>query len=423
MQSILIKDVRTSKSIKDMKILKDLAKRQLEIAKSEKMQKIHKDWLLHNTFKGDRPMITVEVGSFAQDIIPDLLQCEGDEARSWEYTLRCNIINHEVFGDDTIVKDFIPVYLSSYFKPFGIDVKTNYAKDSLGRQFVPFLEDLEKDFHKLKKSEFGFDKQAILNNINNCNEIFGDVLPAKLTGYCLYSVLTQNIVHIMSMENMFLSMYDYPDLFKKMMDNLSNDYIEYFDFLSKQDALLPTTGSECVAQGSYCFTDELPSSKSPNKPFTSKDVWGFVDSQETVGISAEMFEEFIFPYYKKITDCYGLLSYGCCEPVYPFWENCISKFENLRKISISPWCNEEFMGEKLAGRNIIYHRKPCANFLGVGDTLDEGELRKHIAKTLIAAKGCKIEFTQRDVYKINKDVQKVKRYVEIIREEIIKNYK
>lgn len=40
-----------------------------------------------------------------------------------------------------------------------------------------------------------------------------------------------------------------------------------------------------------------------------------MDFQETVGISLEMFEEFIFPCYKKISESYGLLSYGCCEPV------------------------------------------------------------------------------------------------------------
>ena len=84
-----------------------------------------------------------------------------------------------------------------------------------------------------------------------------------------------------------------------------------------------------------------------------------------------MYEEFIFPYYKRISDLYGIFSYGCCEPVDPIWDNCLSKCENLRKISISPWCKEELMGEKLRGTKVIYHRKPSPNFIGVGKELDE----------------------------------------------------
>lgn len=75
-----------------------------------------------------------------------------------------------------------------------------------------------------------------------------------------------------------------------------------------------------------------------------------------------------------------------------------------------PWANG------LAGKHIIYHRKPDPTFLGVGDILDEEGLRSHINATLDAAKGCSLEFTQRDVYQVSKSPEKVRRYVEILRE-------
>ena len=125
-----------------------------------------------------------------------------------------------------------------------------------------------------------------------------------------------------------------------------------------------------------------------------------MDSQETVGISPDMFEEFIFPCYQKIASQFGLLSYGCCEPVHPIWERCLSKLPNLRKISISPWCDEEYMGEQLRGSHVIYHRKPSPNFLGVDEILDEDAFRAHIRRSLTAAAGCEMEITQRDVYTI-----------------------
>ncbi len=113
-----------------------------------------------------------------------------------------------------------------------------------------------------------------------------------------------------------------------------------------------------------CFTDELP-----GETITGPgDVWGFMDSQETVSISPKMFADFIFPAYQKVASTYGLLSYGCCEPVDPVWD-CIGSLDNLRKVSISPWCNEDIMAERLRGSRTIYHRKPSPNFLGVNPDL------------------------------------------------------
>jgi len=85
-------------------------------------------------------------------------------------------------------------------------------------------------------------------------------------------------------------------------------------------------------------------------------------------------------------------------------------------VSISPWCDERFMGERLAGGNVIYHRKPSPNYLGVDAVLDEDAIKAYIQATVSAAKGCTIEFTQRDVYTVHNSPAKVQRYVELIRE-------
>lgn len=401
---------------KDRNILRELTKRQMEYATSPRMQELKKLWIDHNACKPTRPLMVVETG-FAQDVIEPQMRCEGKTARELEWHIYYHLVNHEIYKDDRVVQDFFGVTYPYWFKPFGLDVKIIHT-DGVGHQFVEQIHDLGEDFHLLHKSTYGCDREAAQRKLDLCNDLFGDIIPVKMVGQALYSVPTQDIVHIMSMETMLFSMYDYPDEFKRMMDALTDDYIEYFNFLSKEGFLLSTTGPEAVGNGTFAFTDALPGAEEREKRlFTPKDVWGFMDSQETVGISPEMYAEFIFPYYKKVADCYGMMSYGCCEPVHPFWDNCLSKLENLRKISISPWCDEEMMGERLRGTNIVYHRKPSPNFLGVGSVLDEEALRAHFAKTLRAAKGCTIEFTQRDVIQINSTGEKVARYVEIFREE------
>ena len=410
-------------SEQDRQILRELAKKQLFYANQECNLRRREEWYRHNELQGQRPMIHLEVGTFEQEILPDRMRCTGEFARQMERTLYCNFLNQELFDDDRVTPDYYGVGYDSYFTLFGLPVKVQGTKDaegnaSVGHHFVSQIQDLEEDWEKLGKTQFGVNPAASLERKAAIEEIIGDILPVRLEGDCLYSVPTQMLVHLMSMEDMMFSLYDYPDLFKEMMERIADDTVAYYRLLEREGLILPTTGGGFLGQGSWGYNHTLPDGKAPGS-YTTKDVWGFMDSQETVGISPEMFEEFIFPCYKKISENFGLLSYGCCEPVDPVWENCISKLENLRKVSISPWCNEEYMGEQLRGSRVIYHRKPSPNYLGTGTALDEEAFRAHIRKSLQAAKGCKMEITQRDVYTINRDIPKAKRYVDIIKEEIV----
>lgn len=413
----------------DKEILRELAKKQLEYANAEVNKQRIDQWYQHNALQGERPMIHLELWTFIQEILPQRLKCTGEFARQVEIALYTNFLNQELFDDDRVTPDYYPLDYDTWFELFDIPVQIDHTEDasgseSLGHHFVEVLEDLEDDYEKLKKSTFGVDLQATEAKRLAISEAIGDILPVKMQMGCLYSVPTQMLVHIMSMENMMFAMYDYPELFKEMMDRIAEDTLEYYRFLEEKRLILPTTTFESVGQGTWSFNRELPGWKEwEERPFTPKDVWGFMDSQETVGISPDMFEEFIFPCYQKIASQFGLLSYGCCEPVDPIWERCISKLPNLRKVSISPWCKEEYMGEQLRGSKVIYHRKPSPNFLGVDRQLDEDAFRKHIRKSLLAAQGCKMEITQRDVYTIHNNIPKARRYVEIIREEIENNWK
>ena len=410
-------------SANDRGILRETAKKQLDFAKMERNEKLKKEWTMHNDLQGERPMIHLEAETFEHEILPQRLRCEGQFAREIETAMYQNFQNQEYFDDDRVTPDYFGIRYDTGFTLFGIEMQVRQTTDeagekSLGHQFLSIIEDLEEDYHKLKESSFYVDTERTMAKKQAVEEAIGDILPVKLEGTCIYTVPTQMLVHIMSMENMMFNMYDHPELFKEMMGRITSDTLEYYRLMEEKNILLPTTRGEFVGQGSWAYNTSLPSEKADGR-FTAKDVWGFMDSQETVGISPDMFEEFIYPTYKAIGEQFGMLSYGCCEPVDPIWERCISKFKNLRKVSISPWCNEEYMGEQLRESSVIYHRKPSPNYLGVGTVLDEDAFRKHIRKSLTAAKGCKMEITQRDVYTINHDIAKAKRYVDIIKEEII----
>ena len=403
---------------KDRERLRYLANHQLEIANSPKNLQRVELWKRHNMYKGERPPIHIEVGSFAHEVINPLLQCEDEQARWIEYKLINNFVNMEIFDDDKVVPPYFQQTYDIYFTLFGHHIKQTVVKKDdgteMGHQFEHIIDDLADDFDKIQQPTiYGVNKESTMQKNALFNDIFGDILPVKLVSDGLYSTPTQHVVHMMGMENMLFAMYDYPDEFKEMMDRIADAYIAYFKHLESENVLLQNKSFEWVCQGSLAFYDE------PDKQGQIKttDLWGFMDSQETVGISPEMFHEFIFPCYYKIASLFGRLNYGCCEPVHPFWDD-IKTLPNLKKVSISPWCDEDFMAEQLRGSGIIYHRKPNPTFLGVGKNLDEDATRKHIEKTIKTARGCKLEFAQRDVYTVNNDMNKVRRFVEIIRESI-----
>lgn len=407
----------------DRAILRNLATKQLDYANSDRNVETIKEWKRHRQFKFGRPMVHIELGTFAPEVLNPLMKCETELGRQIEESLYRNFITYEQFGDDQPVVDYYPIKWKTYFELFDLKVNKVYVKTengpSVGHHFEPIIHNLKEDYELLKPSTYGVDREGTLKYQEAVEDIIGDILPTKIIGSSLVAVPTQKIIHIMSMETIFMSMIDYPELFQQMMERIADDYIAYFKWLEKEKLILPTTSTEHLNQGSWCFTDELPN----EGELTAKDVWGFMDSQESVGISPDMFNTFIFPCYEKISKLFGLLSYGCCEPVNVFWEKSLKRLDNLRNVSISAWCDEEFMANELRGKKIIYHRKPVANFLSTDKVLNEEALRAHIRHTLLTAQGCQLEIAQRDIGTIHHNVNKPKRYIEIVREEINNNWK
>ena len=203
------------------------------------------------------------------------------------------------------------------------------------------------------------------------------------------------------------------------MDMACTVYEEYYDFLEREKLLLPTNAISPIAQESFAFTDELPDYEVRK----TTECWGFLESQETTAVSPEMFGEFVFPYQDRLAKRFGLLSYGCCERVDAIWPDYLSKWKNLRKLSVSPFNNENQVGEYLRGTNVIYYSKPRAEYVTNPGPLDEDALRKYFKGVAEAASGCLLEVAQREVGTIFGDYERGKRYVQIARESIQEYWK
>ncbi len=405
--------------------LRGLAVRKHDYANLPIMDERSRLWQQHNDCQSDRPMIHFETWTCEGDLLPPL-QCESESARAIELQLLRSLVNHEQIQDDTVVPDWYSIGWQTSFRLFDLDVKREHSTDSQGRslgyQFRHPIRRFPEDISQLRPSVFVVDRDKTKSWKSYLEDIFGDILPVRITMGSPGIGLSQNLVYFMGMESMLFAMMDFPQEFHRLMRALVHELKTYWQWMESEDLLLLNNGADHLGQGSFGFTNELPKSEISEGHVRLQDLWGYMDSQETVSISPVMFKDFFFPYYRELGSMFGLLSYGCCEPVHAIWDDCIRHLPNLRKISISPWCNEQFMGEALRGTNTIYHRKPSPNFIGVGSTFDEDGFREHAEATVKAASRCHLEISFRDIYSLGGDASKPRRAVSILRQVIDTHY-
>jgi hypothetical protein len=150
--------------------------------------------------------------------------------------------------------------------------------------------------------------------------------------------MTWPLVDIRGLEQMMLDMVDHPDDLHRLMAFLRDGHLAKLEFLEQNDLLSLNNDGTYVGSGGFGWTDELPQADFDGHVRTC-DMWGFAESQETVGVSPAMFAEFVFQYQLPILQRFGLNCYGCCEPLDKRW-HIVKQVPNLRRVSISPWADK-----------------------------------------------------------------------------------
>lgn len=406
----------------EISYLRDLAKKQLELSRLPIMAERTRLWYAHNAAEGERPMISVEEGHYWKEMAPEQ-KCTDPLHREMEYQLLNQIARVELIGDDRVTPDFYELKYGVYDRICGLGQAetqgdTRASDGTAGYHIIPQIEIIEEDFDKVKPTHFFF-PEAVAEKARRIEAVIGDILPVRLVNASNNwgpSPL-RSIIGFMGMENAYISMATEPEEFLRLMDFVTEDAIRLYRWEEENDHMFLNNGNTLIGSGNWCFTHELP-----QPDFTghvrSVDTWIHMNAEEACDISPAMFKELILPFQKRLAKEFGLIYYGCCEPTSKFWDGGIETIENVRKVSISPWCDETFMGERLAGKKIIYSRKPRDYmYIGSQKELDEAAFRQNIRQTIAATKDCKVEYIFRDVMTIHGNGAKVKRAVEIVREE------
>jgi hypothetical protein len=408
----------------DRERLRALAQRQACYAALPIMDERRRRWYtLNDGAPGSAPPpVIIETWTFDRDFLPDsVFVCETADGRAIERELLRNVRNHEILDDDKVMPDTFEIGWHVSIDEMGVPIPRDVVQDSegvdLGYQYHYPFKDLPRDLERLTPASCSVDRDSTFARKAELEELFGDLLPVTIRGGCYACTnLTQRVVQLMGMEAFFIAMYDQPEAVHALMGFLRDNALRVMRWAEAEGLLTANNGNQCTAS-SFHFTEQLPSAPSNGDSLGLQDTWGAANSQETVGVAPPMFHEFCFPYYRDVCAPVGLLYWGCCEPADPFWGD-LSQLPHLKKVSISRWCDQVYMGEALRGTGIVFSRKPDPNFLGVDVQLDESAWAAHIRETLDAAAGADVEFIIRDVYTVHGDLEKARRAVAIARDVI-----
>ncbi len=403
--------------------LRELAKKQAEYAALPVMAERERMWYeLNDGVPGARPPVIIETWTFDRDFMPEsVFRCTSDIGRGIEVQLLRNTRNHELINDDKVIPGAYSIGWSVHIDSMGVEITTQTIEDGqgipTGYRYNHPIKNLKEDFHLLKPAVCRVDRERTMQWKAFLEELFGGVLPVEIqTGTFGSTGLTNTVIQLMGMEAFFIAMHESPNEMHALMTYLRDNCLRKMRWAEAEGLLRLNNGNQDSFGSSYNFTTRLPAPGYTPPAARLRDMWGSTNSQESVGISPAMYHEFCFPYYRDVCEPVGLLYYGCCEPAHPFWED-IRRLPHLKKVSISRWCDQRFMGEALQGTDIVFSRKPDPNFLSVDESLDEDAWAAHIRESLEAARGVAIEFIIRDVYTVHGNLDNARRAVEIARQE------
>ncbi len=401
----------------EIETLRELAKRVAEIAELDIQKEKSKLWTLHNDLKINTPLVFIDPENGWNECIPaETLKCRDPLARVWEMYLKKQIYWFEVLKDDKVIEPYFDVPYSYTTTGWGVNLEKLGGEKGGAYIVKQAIEDYEEDFEKIHFPKIKINLDESNRVLSLANDVFGDILKVRRKNTWYWTLgLTWDFINLRGLEDFMCDLLIEPEYVHRLMNLLCEGTIAKLDYLIENGLIAQNLDGTYVGSGGFGFTEEL----SHKDNFTTMDMWGFVESQETTAISPEMYGEFVFPYHKRIAEKFGLNCYGCCEPFDTRWSY-VKELPRLRRVSCSPWSSQEKLSEILSNK-YISSIKVSPTPLSLKE-ISEEEVRKDLNRALHGNEDCIIELIMKDNHTLGRNPRNASRWVEIAREEIEKRY-
>jgi len=404
----------------DRIILRHLAAQCAEIAALDIQKTNVNNWCALYDKKPVKPMFSIdqicwhELAS-EEDLV---LRCTDPFARSIENDFRQILYRWKHFPCDMVVKPYYPLAKHITNSGFGVASVNQDESNHSGAQTHLFEDSIpdEEALEKLQAPKITYEKESSEASKAVAEEYFGDILPVKLTGEMLWLALWDRIVFWRGAETILYDLVDRPEFLHALMKKLAAIEMNTIDQYEKLN-LLEARGALCHCLETYCT--DLPKPGFDPEHIRATDCWVSGAAQIFSEVSPAMHDEFEIEYMKPIFERFGLVNYGCCEPLHNKID-IIRKINNVRAISISPWADVNVAAEHI-GSDYVMARKPSPSYLAF-DQMDDAVIRQETRNTLAACKknNTPVVFMLKDITTIKNQPWRLAKWHDIVKEEIEK---
>jgi hypothetical protein len=344
--------------------------------------------------------------------------------------MRVTIKQAKELGDDIVIEPFYRMGWWMNFSDFGVPVEAHgAASESMGYAFnYPIA--TPDDIKKLKKRTISADREKTKLMKETLEDAAGDIMPVKGGNFDPFAYefdcgeygdfgfngnfffgLTWQLYRFLGNDAIPYWVYDHPDAIHEIMQYMLDDRIAMFKYMEENGLLALNTDNQMAGPRSYGYTSELPNADDGAEDIKLNNLWGWAESQESMIISPDMYKEFVLPYLAKLGSMFGLVYYGCCEKIEDRLELIIEAMPNLRSVSISGW-SDLFKTAEILAKDYVYSRKPTpAHLSGANPNWDLAE--KDMKDTYKAAGDGNIEILFRDLYDVDGDISRLKKWVDM----------
>ncbi|MDR1191886.1 MAG: hypothetical protein LBK60_09555 [Verrucomicrobiales bacterium] len=370
----------------DRKVLRELAHVYAEISHHPRNAANAALYRAVNDLRMIRPVVLLDEIPFHEFNADGALtlRCEDAILRGVEDYLRKTIFKWRHFPADMMVPPHLRV--GKVINSTGIGIKVEEETVSVdaanhisSHGYVDQFAN-DEDLLKLKDPIISYDHAETMRRYGLVADAVGDIVPVKVGGVqYVYSIIWDEIAAYRGVSSLLMDLIDRAEFTHALVKRLYDIRVNVTEQYEKLG--LYEYGPETI----HCvtaLTDDLPA-PDPAVGARRANMWCRGAAQILGSVSREMQEEFEFEYTKKLFEPFGLVYYGCCEPLH-LKLDALVKMPRLRKIGVTPWADTDVMAEFMGDRYVMAV-KPNPASVAVGP-LDEAGLRKELGKILDAVR-------------------------------------
>ncbi len=369
-------------------------------------------WCDLNDLKSTRPMVWInEIPWHEMNYNDELtLGTEHPWARDLETKLRREIYQWKHMPGDMVVNSYIECPLVIHSTDFGIveDVDiavTDLENDVVSRHYKIQIKDMD-DLEKIQMPRLTHLEKATKHHFETMNDIFSGTIPVKKVGQShIWFTPWDFLIRWWGVQEAMMDLVLRPDMVHAFVDRMTDAWMTELDQFVENNYLSLDNNNTRIGSGGYGYISDLPGEDFDPDYIKPNNMWGCSNAQIFSDVSPEMQWDFAIEHSLRWLKRWGHTYYGCCEPLHNK-VHLLRRIPNLRKISVSPWCNTEKIISEI-GDDYVMSRKPNpAVFIESNWSTEQSE--KNLRDFLDKTEGqCHVELIMKDISTVSHEPQRL----------------